>query len=217
MIPKTKDLSVGFKNNFMKNRSDEMKINMGPKDIMFPNPVFIVGTYGEDYKPNAMNVAWAGICSSNPPCVMIAIREQRCTYKNIMNRKAFTVNIPSAKYAKEADYFGLVSGNKVDKFNELGLTAIQSENVDAPYIEEFGFNAECKLIETLQVGQHTLFIGQIMDIKVEKECIGEDGKIDIQKINPLIYDNASISYYAVGEAVGNAFSLGKELLSIDKK
>ncbi|AOY77856.1 flavin reductase family protein [Clostridium formicaceticum] len=192
-----------------------MKTSIGAKNIIFPTPVFIVGTYGEEGKPNAMNVAWAGICGSSPPSIGIAIREQRCTYKNIMNRKAFTINIPSEIYIKEADYFDLVSGNKTDKFSDTGLTPIQSDKVDASYIEEFPFNAECELIETLQIGEHTLFVGQIIDIKVDADCIDKNDLPDIEKIKPLLFDPAAIRYNTVGKIAGKAFSIGKRILSHD--
>ncbi len=87
-----------------------MKKSIGAKTIVYTTPVFIIGTYDKDGKPNAMNVAWGGISCSTPPCVSISIREATYTHGNIMNKKAFTVNIPSEDYVKEADYFGIVSG-----------------------------------------------------------------------------------------------------------
>lgn len=189
-----------------------MKTSIGAKDIVFPTPVFIVATYCEDGSPNAMNVAWGGICSSNPPCIAISIREQRCTYENIIRRNAFTINIPSEQYAKEADYFGIVSGKTVDKFEASGLTPVKSDFVDAPYIKEFPLNIECKVIDVFKIGEHTQFIGKIMDIKVDEDCTGINGLPDIEKIKPMLYDPAAIQYNAVGKVVEKAFSAGKEII-----
>lgn len=193
-----------------------MKTSIGAKDIVFPTPVFIIGTYCEDGKSNAMNVAWGGICSSNPPCIAISIRKQRCTYENILKRGAFTVNIPSEKYVREADFFGMASGKAVDKFELTGLTPVKGEKVDAPYIEEFPFVIECKVIDSLQIGEHTQFIGEIMDIKVDNDCINENGLPDIERIKPLLFDPSASKYHIVGNAAGQAFSVGKDLMSYKK-
>ncbi len=95
-----------------------MKKSLGAKTIVYPTPVFIVGTYDEDGKPDVMAAAWGGISCSQPPCVSISLQKQRYTYKNIVERKAFTINIPSENHVKEADYFGMVSGRDEDKFSK---------------------------------------------------------------------------------------------------
>ena len=193
-----------------------MKISIGAKDIVFPTPVFIVGTYCEDGKPNAMNVAWGGICSSNPPCIAISIRQQRCTYENILRRRAFTVNLPSEKYVKEADYFGMVSGKTADKFKTTDLTPVKSDLVDAPYIKEFPFIIECKVIDIYQISEHTQIIGEILDIKVDDNCINKGGLPNIEAIKPLLFDPAGSKYHAIGSEITQAFSAGRVLMNIEK-
>jgi len=189
-----------------------MKKSIGSKTIVFPTPVFIVGTYCEDGKPNAMNVAWGGICGSSPPAIAISVRKQRCTYDNIMRTKAFTVNIPSGGFVKEADYFGIVSGKKVDKFQATGLTPVKGDKVDAPYIKEFPLNIECKVIDVHEIGEHIQFVGEIMDVKVDQDCLDVDGMPDIVKANPMIYDPAASTYNVVGKMLEKAFSIGKEVI-----
>ncbi len=110
-----------------------MKRSIGAKTIVYPNPVFIIGTYNKEGNPNAMNAAWGGISCSAPPCVSISLREATYTHGNITAKGAFTVNIPSEDYVKEADYFGIVSGRNEDKFKKTGLTPVRSKLVDAPY------------------------------------------------------------------------------------
>lgn len=190
-----------------------MKTSIGPKEIVFPTPVFIVGSYCEDGRPNAMNAAWGGICSSTPPCVAVSVREQRCTYENIMQRKAFTINIPSEEYVREADYFGLVSGKKTDKFQAAGLTPVKGDKVDAPYIKEFPFNIECRLVDTVKIGSHIQLIGEIMDVKVDENCIDQNGMPDISALKPMLFDPAAYNYHAVGAVLAQAFSIGKSLLT----
>lgn len=186
-----------------------MKKSLGAKTIVFPTPVFIVGTYDKAGKPNAMAVAWGGICCSDPPCVSIALREATYTYGNIMYRKAFTVNIPSEKCIKEADYLGLASGRREDKFAAAKLTPVKSELVDAPYIKEFPFILECTVIQTIKIGLHTQFIGEIKDIKAEDTVLTKDGTPDIEKIKPIIFNPANRAYYGIGKYLADAFSVGK--------
>ncbi|HHT9116050.1 MAG: flavin reductase family protein [Planctomycetes bacterium] len=188
-----------------------MKKSLGAKTIVYPTPVFIVGTYDKAGKPNAMNVAWGGLCCSNPPSIAISLRKATYTYGNIVERKAFTINIPSETYVKEADHFGIASGSKEDKFSATKLTAVKSDLVDAPYIKEFPLVLECKLTHTVEIGLHTQFIGEIFDVKVEDSVLGEGGTIDIEKMSPFLYAPEIRAYYGVGKCLGKAFSIGKQI------
>ncbi|MGZ4904911.1 MAG: flavin reductase family protein, partial [Halobacteriota archaeon] len=125
-------------------------------------------------------------------------------------RKAFTISIPSEKYVKEADYFGIASGKHVDKFSATGLTPAKSEIVDAPYVNEFPFVLECQLLRSVEIGLHTQFIGELKDVKVDEDLI-KDGDPLIEKIAPLIFALDNRSYYRVGKYVAKAFSIGKEI------
>jgi len=188
-----------------------MRKSIGAKTIVYPTPVFIVGTYDKDGRPNAMNAAWAGICCSSPPCVSIALRKATYTYGNIVEQKAFTVSIPSQDFVREADYFGIATGRTEDKFFAAGLTPEKSDLVNAPYVKEFPLSLECKLLHTLEIGLHTQFIGEILDVKADETVLGDDGLPQIEKIKPLIFSPSNPSYYGIGEYLGKAFSLGKAI------
>ena len=188
-----------------------MRKSIGAKTIVYPTPVFIVGTYDKDGRPNAMNAAWAGICCSSPPCVSIALRKATYTYGNIVEQKAFTISIPSQDFVREADYFGIATGRTEDKFFTAGLTPEKSDLVNAPYVKEFPLSLECKLLHTLEIGLHTQFIGEILDVKAEENVLGDDGLPQIEKIKPLIFSPSNQSYYGLGEYLGKAFSLGKAI------
>jgi len=188
-----------------------MKQSLGAKTLMFPTPVLLIGTYDGEGKPNLMNAAWGGICCSDPPCLNVSVRKSRHTYGAIVERKAFTVGIASESWMKQADYVGIASGRKVDKFAATGLTPVRSEIVDAPYASEFPVVLECRLLHTLELGVHTQFIGQILDVKADESVLGEDGLLDIMKIRPLVYDVSRKEYRGVGPLLGRAFSVGKEL------
>lgn len=189
-----------------------MKQSLGAKTLLFPTPVLMVGTYDKAGKPNLMNAAWGGICCSDPPCVTISLRKVRHSYNSIMQRKAFTVGIANEARIVEADYVGIASGRDSDKFTIAGLTPVRSALVDAPYAEEFPVVLECRLLHTLEIGIHTQFIGEIIDVKADQYTLSEDGLPDIMKIQPLIYDTAHKGYHAVGPLLDKAFSAGKKLL-----
>jgi flavin reductase (DIM6/NTAB) family NADH-FMN oxidoreductase RutF len=188
-----------------------MKKSIGAETIIYPTPVLVVGTYDAEGKPNVMTAAWGGICCSSPPCVAIALRKATYTYGNIVRQGAFTINIPSEKHARCADYFGMASGKKTDKFGVSGCTPVKSALVNAPYIEEFPFALECKLIHQIEIGLHTQFIGEILDIKVEGSVLDEKGMLDIEKVRPFFYTPGANGYYRMGEFLGEAFSIGQDV------
>jgi len=188
-----------------------MKKSLGAKTLVYPTPVYIVGTYDEAGKPNLMNAAWGGVCCSSPPCVAVSLRKATYTYNNLMQKKAFTVNIPSEEYFKEADYFGLASGRDTDKFAVTGLTPVRSQLVDAPYVEEFSLVLECKVIHVLEIGLHTQFVGEILDVKAEEAVLGEKELPDLSKVKPFIFAPVTGYYYRTADKLGKAFSVGKEL------
>lgn len=186
-----------------------MKKSFGPKTLVYPTPVWCIGSYDKTDRPNITTVAWGGICCSKPPCVTVSLRKTRYAYDNIIQRRAYTVNVPSEKFVKEADYFGIVSGRDVDKFAATGLTPVKSELVDAPYVQEFPMVMECRLVNTFDMGAHTQFVGEIIDVKVDEGVLDEKGLPDIQKVSPLVYTPEVRNYYGIGTLIGEAYSIGK--------
>ena len=186
------------------------KKSLGAKVLFYPAPVMVVGTYDDEGRPNVMTAAWGGVCCSAPPSIAVSLRKATYSYGNLVGRKAFTISIPSESNMKEADYFGMVSGKNEDKFKATGLTPVKSLVVDAPYVGEFPFVLECKLIHTVEIGLHTQFIGEIVDVKADPSVLSENGTTpDIEKLKPLIFTPESRYYYGVGGQLGKAFSVGK--------
>jgi flavin reductase (DIM6/NTAB) family NADH-FMN oxidoreductase RutF len=188
-----------------------MKKSLGARTVLVPAPVLVVGTYDKDGRPNVMTVAWGGTCCSSPPCIDIALRKATHSYQSILDRKAFTVHITPERYLTEADYFGIVSGRDVDKFAATGLTAARSDVVDAPYIKEFPFVMECTLFKVVELGLHTQFIGEIMDVKADDDMLDDKDLPDVDSIKPVVMVPEIRRYYGFGEKLGNAFVVGKRL------
>jgi flavin reductase (DIM6/NTAB) family NADH-FMN oxidoreductase RutF len=187
---------------------DNMRKSLGAKTLLFPTPVLVVGTYDRDGNPDIMTAAWGGICCSGPPCLAVSIRKARLTYANIMEKKEFTVSIPSEAHVAEADYVGIVSGRDEDKFTNAGLTPVKAEMVDAPYVKEFPMHLECRMVHSFDLGQHTQFVGEILDVRAEDSVLS-DGMIDVEKLMPFSYAPSVASYYGTGKRLGQGFNLGK--------
>ncbi|MGD8371049.1 MAG: flavin reductase family protein [Syntrophobacterales bacterium] len=188
-----------------------MKKSLGAKTIIYPTPVFVVGTYDKDGKPNVMTAAWGGICCSRPPCIAVSLRQATYSYGNIVAQEAFTISLPSKDYVKEADYFGMASGRDEDKFATAGLTPVKSDLVNAPYVKEFPLVVECRLLHTFELGLHTQFVGEILDIKVDEALLGKGGIPDLEKVKPIWFAPENRAYHGTGEYLGKAFSIGTEI------
>ena len=185
-----------------------MRKNFGAKPMCYPMPVYIIGTYGADGTPNAMNAAWGGISEDTE--ISICISADHKTTENILARKAFTVSMATANMLTACDYVGIVSGNKEpDKFAKAGFHATPSEFVDAPLIDELPMAVECKLIS--YDPESCRLVGRIVNVSADESVLGENGKVDVHKLQPITYDPMNHAYLVLGEAVGRAFHDGMAL------
>ena len=188
-----------------------MKKSLGVKPYLFPMPVLMIATYGEDDKVDVMNMAWGGICAEN--MVALNITETHKTAQNIQERRAFTLSIADIAHLKEADFFGIASGNKMsDKFERSGLHAMKSDKVDAPVIEEFPISLECKVVEIQNDQYGFRVLGEIVNVLADENVLDEKGRIDPTKLNAFVFDQFQSGYYAIGEKVGQAWSSGAGLM-----
>jgi len=185
------------------------KRNLGNAGELFPQSVFIVGSYGEDGTPNAMNVAWGGECSRHSVCINIGDHK---TTENIIARGAFTVAPADAAHIVEADYFGIATGRKVDKAAASGLTFAKSEFVDAPVIEEFPLTMECRVTDVQGDANGARIVGEIVNTQVDESILDDEGIVDLGKMRPIVYDSTRRIYRVVGEVVGGAWDAGKPLM-----
>jgi flavin reductase (DIM6/NTAB) family NADH-FMN oxidoreductase RutF len=188
-----------------------MKKSLGAETLVYPTPTWVVGTYDREGKPNLMTAAWAGICCSDPPCIAVSLRKATYSYGNIVQRRAFTINVPSEEHVKLADFLGLVTGRTLDKFAAAKLTPVRSELVDAPYVAEFPMVLECQVRHEIEIGLHIQFIGEIMDVKAEESVLGDDGLPRVEKVRPIVFEPLNHTYHGIGACLGEAFAIGKEI------
>ena len=184
-----------------------MRKNFGAKTWLYPMPVLIIGTYDENGMPNAMNAAWGGIYDTNQ--VMICLADDHKTTKNIQRTGAFTISFATAETVVPCDYVGIVSANdQPDKFAKAGFHATESAFVHAPIIEELPMTVECKLLKFNEDG---ICVGEIVNISADERILDDNEKIDVKKLDPIIYDSVSHAYWSFGAPVGQAFSDGKKI------
>ena len=186
-----------------------MRKNLKLTEGIFPMPVLMVATYNEDGSIDVMNAAWGTMQERDN--VALNLTETHITVQNIKNRKAFTISIADAAHVVEADYLGIVSGNKEpNKFEKSGLTAVKSELVDAPVINEFPLCLECEFIEYQDSEYGIGVIGKVINVSAD-ESVMKDGKVDISLVDAIAFDPYTHGYYRVCERVGDAFKDGLKL------
>ena len=185
--------------------------DLGSLPAVFPMPVLMVCTYGEDGTIDVMNVAWGGICGMDK--IALNLATDRKTLKNIQARKAFTVALADEAHIKEADFFGTASGNTMnDKFQRSGLHAAKSEHVDAPVVQEFPLTMECKLEEVRDCFGEQRVVGTIVNVLADEKVLDEKGKVDAGKLNAVMFDQFRMSYYSVGKEIAKAWRVGAEFM-----
>ena len=178
----------------------------GKKSILIPEGVFIIGTYDENGTPNAMNAAWGMQSDEGEITLMLAKHK---TTENFEKTGAFTVAFGTVDTVEISDYFGVETGRNVNKIEKAGCHTHRAVHVNAPIIEEFPVTLECEVkswdSETGYV------IGTIVASHAEESVLTE-GRIDLGKMQPIIFDPSFNVYRVVGEPVGRAFYDGLKLI-----
>lgn len=181
------------------------KIKIATEYPLFPMPVCLLGA-NVNGKPNFSTIAWFNMVDCQPYLIGVSSDGRHYTNKGILKNRTFSVNIPSVEMVAVTDYCGLHSGAKVDKssifevfYGELGT---------APMIQECPINVECRLVNLVKLPHSEFMVGEVAGAYVDKDCVDNDGKPDLQNINPLIYDELN-RYWRLGEQVAKALSIGK--------
>ena len=189
-----------------------MKVQRGASDVIFPVPAAL-SVSGSGEQANIMTIAWIGMASSSPPTIGISLARSRLSVELIRGSGEFTVNFPTAKMAQEVDYCGLVSGRTRNKFRDAGLTPLPSAKVAAPIIQECPYNMECRVSQTLELGEWVFFLGEIVETHVDEACVDPVTRaIRVADLDPLAYCAVIREYWSLGQKLGNGFQAGRDLL-----
>jgi flavin reductase (DIM6/NTAB) family NADH-FMN oxidoreductase RutF len=185
-----------------------MKKKLGGINVLYPTPTVLVSAF-VDGKVNLITIAHIGIVNhATPHLISLSMGKAHHTNPGIKENKAFGVNIPSEDLVVETDYVGLVSGKKKDKSQLFEIFYGEIEN--APLIKQCPINMECRLYDTYDTPTHDLFIGEIVETYADESVLTE-GKVDLAKLRPLLFDMSSIKYWSVGDVVANCWNVGKQL------
>jgi flavin reductase (DIM6/NTAB) family NADH-FMN oxidoreductase RutF len=185
-----------------------VKKTLNAINALYPTPTVLVGAM-VDGKPNYITIAHIGIVNHARP-YLISLSSAKAHYTNagIKENKAFSVNIPSENLVVKTDYAGIVSGKTTDKSGLFEVFHGQVEN--APMIKECPVNMECRLYDIFDTPTHDLLIGEIVETYADDSVLTE-GKIDLAKLKPLLFDMSSIKYWSLGEVVADCWKVGKQL------
>ena len=178
----------------------KVKIN-DPFRPVYPSPAGLVASVDSNKKPNVMTAGEVFNISLKDPCIIgIALRKATYTHGLICESKEFTVNFPTVAIIDKMDLVGTISGRDgLDKFKEYGLTPVMSDVVAAPIIEECPVNLECKLLNVSEVGDHDLFLGEVVAMHVDEDKLDDEGKVDIEKVDGFAF--AEWAYYGLGKKI----------------
>lgn len=171
-----------------------------PSTVLYPVPVTLVTCVDPAGKPNIITLAWVGTVCSSPPMVGIGVRPGRYSHDLIRDTGEFVVNLPGANLVEVADYCGTVSGANVDKFQAAGLTPLPASQVRPPLIAECPVSLECKVTQSLSLGAHTLFLGEIVAVQMDESVLNEAGRLDVRLAHPLAYVTGE--YWSLSEKLG---------------
>ena len=179
--------------------------NFGPDHALVttPQPCVMIATWDKDHNPDVMMAAWAG--QYDYKRIVVSMSKHKTT-QNLELTGAFTVSFADIRTVAESDYFGLVSGSKVpDKVAKAGFTVTPSPNVDAPIIDQYPLTLECKVVSW----SDGILIGEVVNMCAD-ECVLTDGKVDLEKLQPIVFDAAAMTYRSIGKVVGKAWGDGKK-------
>ncbi len=190
--------------------ADKIKVEL-PYRPVYPSPAALIVSADRDGKPNIMT---AGECFNiglkRPAIIGIALRKATYTHSLISDTLEFTANLPTAAILQKVDGVGMVSGrNGLDKFARFGLTPLPSQCVTPPIIRECPVNLECKVLNIQEVGDHDLFIGEVLYMHADADKVGTNQRLQVDKLDGFLF--AEWEYYKIGEKLGNfGFSQGRD-------
>ena len=174
--------------------------------VTTPQPCVMIATWDENKTPDVMMAAWAGQLDYTQ--IVISLGQHKTT-ENLALTGAFTISFADERTVAESDYFGLVSGNKVpDKVARAGFSFIPSPNVDAPIINEYPLTLECRVVSF----EDGMLIGEIVNMSADESILTE-GKVDLAKLKPIVFDASAMCYRALGDSVGKAWGSGKKFVN----
>ncbi len=163
----------------------------------------------ESGNSNIITIAWTGIVNTIPPKTYISVRPSRHSYEIIKNSGEFAINLTTAALVRSADYCGVYTGAKVDKFEKCGLHKEQASEISCPLIAESPLSLECRVCDIIELGTHHMFLADIVAVDVDESLIDSEGKLRLDKAGLAAFAHGE--YFSLGEKLGSfGFSVRKK-------
>lgn len=183
--------------------------------LLAPVPPVMV-TCGVGESANIITVAWAGIINTKPPRVSISVRPTRHSYRLIRESGEFVINLTPASLTRAADYCGMFTGRKVDKFAACKLTREEAQEVSCPLIAECPLSLECRVTDVLPQGTHDLFLADVVAVNVDESLLDAEGKLHLERAGLAAYAHGE--YFELGRCIGKfGFSAVKKKKKFAKR
>ena len=183
--------------------------------LLAPLPPTMVSC-GDMENSNIITIGWTGILNTIPPKTYISVRPTRHSYEMIKEKGEFVINLTPSNLVKEADYCGIYTGKKVNKFEKCKLTKVKGTQIDTPMIEECPVNIECRVTDIIPLGSHDMFMADILAVNVNEELFDKEDKMHLDKANLICYSHGE--YFELGKKIGKfGFSTNKKKKHNNKK
>lgn len=178
------------------------KVYLSPSvEFLYPAPTLLVTCASGGEGANIITIAWAGVSCSEPPMLSISVRPERHSHHLILSSREFGVNVPKKGDLEKVDFCGVTSGKKVDKFDRCGFTPFQGKVIRTPLIRECPVNLECRVVHTLELGTHTLFLGKVEAVHLDEVLFNRE-ELDMRGADPIVYLPPTAEYASLGEFLG---------------
>ena len=186
-----------------------MKRTLNPGTMLSPVPAVMVSCGRPGEKPNILTIAWTGIINSQPPKTYLSIRPSRHSYEMIRESREFAIHLTPRSLVRAADWCGIHTGAKVDKFKRCRLTPEPASEISAPLIAECPIALECRVCDVIPLGSHDMFLADIVAVDADESLLDADGKLRIERADLAAYAHGD--YYALGRHLGKfGFSVSKK-------
>ena len=176
--------------------------------LLAPVPPAMV-TCSDGEKDNIITIAWTGIVNTNPPKTYISVRPSRHSYEIIKKSGVFAINLTTEELVRAADWCGVYTGAKVDKFAKCKFSREAATEIDCPIIAESPLSLECRVTDIIPMGTHHMFLADIVAVDVDESLIDEKGKLNLQRAHLAAYAHGD--YFGLGKRLGSfGFSVAKK-------
>jgi flavin reductase (DIM6/NTAB) family NADH-FMN oxidoreductase RutF len=160
-------------------------------------------------KDNIITIAWTGIVNTDPPKTYISVRPSRHSYNMIKESGVFAINLTTRELVRSADWCGVYTGAKVDKFERCRLTKGEATEIDCVTIEESPLTLECRVTDIIPLGTHDMFLADIVAVDVDERLLDENGKLHLERAGLVAYAHGD--YFELGKRIGGfGYSVAKK-------